>query len=370
MSNDQYADPNDKHPAMIICQDSPRNAGPPLDLLVHDFVTPTDLFFMRNHGYKPTIDPETYRLSVGGLVRQPLNLSLADLRERFPRVRVTATLQCAGNRRDELLALGPIPGELIWSADALGTAEWSGVPLRAILEAAEPLVEIGHVAFGSSDLVLKEGAEFAYGGSVPLSKALANEVILAYEMNGAPLTPDHGFPLRVLVPGYIGARSVKWLSSISVQPDPSDNYFQARAYKIFPADVTPETVDWSQGLMLGELSITAAICVPSADTHVTAGAVLVQGYAMAGGDRTIERVDLSADDGQTWQQATLGRVEPWSWRLWQATLDLAPGQHTLVVRAWDSATNTQPEQIRSVWNFKGYMNNAWHRVPITATKWV
>jgi sulfite oxidase len=95
---------------------------------------------------------------------------------------------------------------------------------------------------------------------------------------------------------------------------------------------------------------------------------MVQGYAMAGGDRTIERVDLSADDGQTWQQATLGRVEPWSWRLWQATLDLAPGLHTLVVRAWDSATNTQPEQVRSVWNFKGYMNNAWHRVPVIATK--
>jgi len=364
MPDERSANSNTKHPAMIVCQDEPINAGTPLDLLVRNVVTPTDLFFLRNHAHTPVIDPETYRLTINGMVRQPISLSLADLRERFPRVRRTITLQCAGNRRDELLALGPIPDELIWGAGALGTAEWSGVSLRAILEAAGPHAEAGHVAFGSSDSVSKAGSVFAFGGSVPLSKAFGDEVILADEMNGAPLTPDHGFPLRVVVPGYIGARSVKWLSSITLQSGPSENYFQAHAYKLFPAHVSPETVDWSQGLMLGELSITSAICVPAPNAHLAVGPIHVSGYAMAGGGRTIERVDLSFDAGRTWQQAQLGYAEPWAWRLWHATLDLKPGTYTLIVRAWDSAANTQPEQHCSVWNFKGYMNHAWHRVPI------
>jgi sulfite oxidase len=354
-----------KHPAMSVRQEAPFNGGPPLWALASSFVTPTDLFFVRSHAGTPDVDPQRYRLAVGGLVRRPLSLSLADL-AALPHASVRATLQCAGNRRDELLAVGPVPDELAWGADAISTAEWSGVPLSAVL--AEAGVEPGaaHVAFESLDTVERGGSRFSFGGSVPLAKALAGEVLLADRMNGEPLAPAHGFPLRVVVPGYIGARSVKWLGSVVAQAAPSDNYFQAHAYKLFPPGVTPETVDWSGGLMLGELSVTAAICAPTAGARVPAGPIAVSGYAMAGGGRTVERVDLSADGGHTWAQAQLGEGAAWTWRLWRAEVELAPGPCELVVRAWDSAANTQPEAVRSTWNFKGYMNNAWHRVAVIA----
>jgi sulfite oxidase len=184
-------------------------------------------------------------------------------------------------------------------------------------------------------------------------------------MNGKPLPALHGAPLRLVVPGYIGARSVKWLSRIALQEEPSTNYFQARAYRLFPPGMSAESVEWDSGLMLGSFNVNSMINAPAAGETVAAGPVAVRGWAFAG-EREVARVDLSADAGKTWRVAELAPARSrWSWRLWQATLALAPGEHELVCRAWDSAAQTQPEDPAHVWNFKGYMHNAWHRVRIT-----
>lgn len=353
-----------KHPALIVREENPYNAGTPPELLRQAFVTPAELFFARNHAPMPQVDPARHRLTVTGMVKEPLQLSLDALRDDFSRVTITATLQCAGNRRQELMAIEPIAGEVPWGPEAIGNAIWTGVPLREVLLAAGIGSDTRHVAFLGLDQVEKKGRRFGFGGSIPLEKAMAPEVLLAYEMNGQPLPPRQGFPLRVVVPGYIGARSVKWLAEIILQAKPSDNYFQAHAYKLFPPQTQAETADWEHGLMLGELPVNAVICGPSEGETVPAGRVTVQGYAVSGG-RRIERVDVSTDGGETWVTADLADDSgPWAWRFWEARLELAPGPCQFIARAWDSAANTQPEDPKKIWNFKGYMNNAWHRVKV------
>jgi sulfite oxidase len=353
--------------AMQIRQAEPLNAGPRLDLLGHSYITPTELFFVRSHAVTPQIATDQYQLQVGGLVREPLILHWPDLAD-FPRTRLTASLQCAGNRRDELYALGAIPDELAWGADAISTGVWEGIALREILAIAGVTSDAQHVAFESYDQITKLGVTAPFGASIPLAKALSPEVLLVDRLNGEALPATHGGPLRLLVPGTIGARSVKWLHAITVQAEPSQNYFQAHAYKLFPPNTTAESVDWTSGLMLGDLSVTSVICDPAHQATLQAGPVILRGYAMAGGGRTIERVEVTYDAGQTWVQATLGQAEPWAWRLWQAQLQLPSGQHQLAVRAWDSAANTQPRELQDVWNFKGYMNNAWHRISVLIEK--
>jgi sulfite oxidase len=368
------SDRHGKHPDFIVRQPEPFNGGPPSERLLGNFITPYELFFVRNHGGVPAVDPGTYRLAVDGLVERPLSLSLDDLR-RLPgasRITVTATLQCAGNRRQEMMAYKPIPDELPWGTEAVSNGEWSGVPLREVLAAASPRPGALHAAFTALDDTERHGHRFNFGGSIPLDKALSGEVLLADTLNGEPLPSLHGAPLRVVVPGYIGARSVKWLSRITLQDKPSDNYFQAKAYRLFPPHYGTGNVDWEKGLRLGEAPVNSVILSPREKETVPAGKVAVRGWALAGGDRSVSRVDVSADGGETWTVADF--VEDSSrddrafvWRLWEAVLDLAPGAREIVCRAWDTAAQTQPELAAHVWNFKGYANNSWHRVRVTCT---
>ncbi len=354
-----------KHPALLVRQTSPYNGGPPPDLLGRSVITPTELFFVRNHGAVPEVDSARYRLSVDGLVSTPLSLSLDDLRAHFSEVRLEATLQCAGNRRRELTAIKPIPGELEWDVEAVGNAVWRGVPLREVLRAAGVDERARHVAFVGLDEGRAGGIDRGFGGSIPLDKALSPEVLLAYEMNGKALPPLHGFPLRVLVPGYIGARSVKWLDRITVQADPSGNYYQRRAYRMFPPEISAETVDWDTGIALGEFPVNAAILQPEERERVPAGVLTVRGYAIASG-REVAGVEVSLDGG-TWKAAgVLPGGSPWTWRLWELRLEIDPGRHNIAVRAWDEAGQRQPEDPTGVWNFKGYVNNAQHRITIHA----
>ncbi|HEV2132041.1 MAG TPA: molybdopterin-dependent oxidoreductase [Longimicrobiaceae bacterium] len=356
--------PFDKHPQMIVWTEDPFNAEPPPELLRREWVTPREIFFARNHAPVPQIDPAAYRLAVGGMVERSLSLSLDELRRNFPARTVTAVLQCAGNRRDELMEAAPIPGEVPWRAGAIGNAEWRGAPLRDVLRAAGVASDASHIAFLGLDEVRKKDRAFGFGGSIPVEKAYGEEVLLAYQMNGEPLPSEHGFPLRVVIPGYIGARSVKWLGSITVQAEPSDNYYQALAYKLFPPHIGPETVDWSQGEMLGELAVSAVICHPAPGARLAAGPVPVRGYAV-GGERPLEQVELSVDGGATWHDASLiGAQDQWSWRFWEATLELPHGAREIIARARGADGETQPESVHSVWNFKGYMNNCWHRVGV------
>jgi sulfite oxidase len=225
-----------------------------------------------------------------------------------------------------------------------------------------------HVAFQSYDQVEKAGETFGYGGSIPLEKALRPEVLLAYEMNGEALPQVHGAPLRVVVPGYVAARSVKWVGTITVQDEPSQNFYQQRDYKVFPPDIHEDNVDWAQGEMLGLMRTDAVICVPPEGAAVSPGDLLVQGYAIGGGDSLITRVELSTDDGATWQDAEIvSEVQRWAWCFWQATVRLSPGDHALRVRVHDDQGSVQATSAAALWNFKGYMNNSQHRVCVKVT---
>jgi sulfite oxidase len=360
-----------KHPAFIVRQENPFNGGPPLDLLRQSFITPTDLFFVRSHGSIPEVDGAAFRLEIDGGGGAPRTMTMDEIRGNFPQVTLPAALQCAGNRRQELIAVEPVPEELEWGAEAIGHARWTGVRLRDVLAASGVTAKEAdsrHVEFFGLDNVEKENQRFHYGSSIPLRKALNPEVILTYAMNGAPLEPLHGYPLRVVIPGYIGARSVKWLNRITVHPEPSHNYFQRKSYHLFPPNMRADSVDWDKGLMLGEMNLSSVICTPQPGATLPPGSVNVQGYAIAGGDQQVARVDLSLDGGEHWVQAELlENSGQWGWCFWQANVDLRPGKYDLIVRAVDTASNSQPNDVKQVWNFKGYMNNAWNRVQITVT---
>ncbi|CAN5372102.1 sulfite oxidase [soil metagenome] len=365
MTKETTTMPFDKHTRLIVREREPFNAEPSPDLLRQAPITPNELFFVRNHAAVPVVDAVAYRLLVDGMVDKSLTLTLDDIKRAFPKRTVTATLQCAGNRREDFMKIEEIPGEVAWGADAISNAVWAGAALRDVLAAAGVHDKAAHAAFVGLDEVEKRNERFGFGGSIPLEKALNGEVLLAYEMNGEPLPMVHGFPLRAVVPGYIGARSVKWLERIKLQTEPSDNYYQAHAYKLFPPHVRAETADWENALTLGEQSLNAVICQPADGTTLEKGAVVIQGYAVAGGNRRVERVDVSIDGGETWKVADWeSENQNWAWRFWQARIELPPGAQQIVVRAWDSAANTQPEDARHIWNFKGYMNNAWHRVNV------
>jgi sulfite oxidase len=355
-----------KHTGMVVHQEIPLNLGTLPEVVCQSFITPQECFFVRNHGSVPAIDPQSYRLSITGMVKTPTSYSLSELREAFPATTLVATVQCAGHRRDELASIEPIRGEIVWSAEAIGTAAWRGVLLRDILKAVGTEQEARHVAFTGLDEIDKGGKSFSFGGSIPIEKALDAEVLLAYEMNGEPLPPLHGFPLRVIVPGYIGARSVKWLANINLQAHPSTNYYQSHAYKLFPSHIRQENADWTTAEMLGPLPLNSVISRPRESEVLPAGPTLIQGYALTGEGCSIERVELSIDGGETWIDASLHlqTQHPWAWRFWEATINLPPDHYQLVVRAWDITGNTQPEDIRAVWNWKGYFNCAWHRVNI------
>jgi sulfite oxidase len=344
---------------IIVHERQPYNAGPHPAVLAEALVTPTEHFFVRSHGDVPVVERAAYRLRVEGLVRTPLALSLDDL-GGFERVTQAATLQCAGNRRDELLAVGEIPGELPWGGEAVGTALWSGVRLADVLRAAGMRDGARHVAFTGLDELARDDGVFPFGGSIPLDKALDPSVLLADTMNDAPLPAQHGAPLRVVAPGYIGARSVKWVGAITVQAEPSANYFQAHAYRLARGCDEP-------GDMLGELFVSALITTPADGATIDAGRCRVRGYALCGGDAYVERVELSHDGGSTWcDTALIGEAARGVWRLWQADIALERGEHELVVRAYDSVGRGMPATLTETWNTKGYMNNAWHRRRITA----
>jgi sulfite oxidase len=354
-----------KRADMVVHEEAPLNAESPRAALT-DSLTPLDAFYVRTHGPVPDADPAGWTVTVDGLVERELVLSLDALRDRFEQREVVATLQCAGNRRAGLIAVRDIPGEAPWGAGATGTARWRGVALADVLAAAGVGDGAEHVAFLGADVSSEARPVQPFGGSIPRHKALAGEVLLAWTMNDEPLPPLHGGPLRMIVPGYIGARSVKWIARITAQSAPSENWFQARAYRLLTADVDPEQAPPGAGTALGAVAVNADILVPGDGATVPAGEIEVLGYAFAGDDRRIVRVDVSTDGGRGWAQAELLEdLGPWAWRHWRARVRVAPGPAEIVARAWDSAAATQPEHPRDLWNPKGYANNSWARVGLT-----
>jgi sulfite oxidase len=353
-----------KRTDVIVHEQEPFNAETGLAALAEAPITATDAFYVRGHGAVPEIDPARWRLKVGGLVERELDLSLATLREALPERSVTATLQCAGNRRAGLIAIRDIPGEAPWGPGATGTATWTGVALADVLALAGPTRAATHAGFEGADLSPEAKPQQLFGGSIPLAKACRPEVLLAWAMNGEPLEPVHGAPVRVVVPGYIGARSIKWLERIDVRDAPWEGYFQHVVYRLLPPEDRPAP---GKGLPLGLVALNADVLAPGDGATVPAGRVEVRGYAFAGGERYVARVDVTTDGGAGWHQAELlDDLGPWAWRQWRIDLELEPGEHEIVVRAWDSSAATQPEDEAALWNPKGYVNNARPRIRVRA----
>lgn len=331
------------------------------------FVTPVDLFFTRSHALFPRIEAATWRLEIDGLVDRPASYSLDELAGIFPRREVTATLVCAGLRRDEFLSLGPLPGELPWGPEPASTGRWRGFALSDLLRAVGVGERARYVEFVGLDQVERQGQRFGFGGSIEVAKALRGETLLATELNGAPLPVEHGFPLRAVVPGWIGARSVKWLGRITLLDEPSRNYFQSKAYRVQREADPRDPRDVSAGDALSEAPLNTVIVSPMPDRDVKAGPQRVRGWAMGSGGRSLTAIEVSPDGGGHWVVARItAGGEAWTWVFWEVEVDLQPGRHIIVARAIDSAGVTQPPTVNETWNVKGYNNNAWHRMAIRA----
>jgi sulfite oxidase len=362
-----------RHPALIPRSKKPFNGETPPSLLVEKFYTPNDLFYVRNHLPVPETDAKSYHLEIDGLnIRKTKTFSLNDLK-KYPKVEISATIQCGGNRRSEMGTSKPVAG-LAWSGGALGNAKWGGAKLKDVLKAAGfrpesyPNPEKIHVQFEGMD---SDQSGDCYGSSVPLSYILDDnfEAVLAYEMNGKTLPIDHGFPVRIILPGIVGARSVKWLSRIIISEEESQSPWQQRDYKVFSPSVTMETVDFSSAPAIMDTPVTSYICSHENGQTITKGPVTFQGYAFSGGGRSIIRVEISTDQGKTWEigkvvHKTQDGTRNWAWVLWEATVDFSKvrGQQEVWVKAVDSGYNQQSENSSNIWNYRGLLSNAYHKL--------
>ncbi|HEY2354607.1 MAG TPA: sulfite oxidase [Gaiellaceae bacterium] len=334
-----------------------RNHGMPLELL-REPITPAGLHYLLIHFDIPHVDAETWRLEIGGTVRQPLELSLADLRARPARTLVV-TLECAGNGRALIPDHNPSQP---WVREAVGTAEWTGTPLAPILEEAG--VDGGTVVFTGLDRGIQGEIEHDYARSLSVDEALGDDVLLAYEMNGAPLMPQHGFPVRLIVPGWYGMAHVKWLRAITAIEGEFDGYQQAHTYRIM-RDANDKDGPFVERMLPRSLLIPPGIPdFLSRDRHVDAGRVALRGRAWSG-QAPVERVEVSDDGGATWRDADLDPpLGQYAWRGFTFAWDATPGEHELSCRATDAAGNTQP--LEPEWNYGGFCNNSVQRIRVIA----
>ncbi len=349
---------------LLVQSTEPFNAEPAPGDLIASFVTPTRSFYVRSHGPVPELGPD-HAVQVGGLVSEAGAWAREALEARFPAHSVLSVMQCAGNRRADLQQVRATSGDP-WGVGAIGNAEWTGIRLADLLDASGvDRQRARHVRFLSADEVTVEGETDRYGVSIPIEKALHPDTLVAWAMNGEPLSPEHGFPLRLVVPGYAGVRSPKWLTHIEASEEPAPQPIQAKDYKLFPASVTREQADWSAGLVIDAMPINAAICEPAERAVLEAGPLTLRGYAVAS-DRAIARVDVSMNSGRDWEQAVLDQRAdaPWSWTRWSWQGELGKGEHELVVRAIDETGQGQPSRPDDSWNFAGYLATHWHRLHV------
>ncbi len=331
----------------------------PLEALAYD-VTPPGLHYLLIHYDIPVVDPARWRLEVDGSVRHQLSLSLEELRSR-PAVTCSVTLECAGNGRAHL---SPRPLSQPWLLEAIGTAEWTGTPLRGVLEEAGVEHRATEVLFRAIDRGVEGGEQQQFERSLPLSEALREEMLLAYAMNGQPLPPQHGFPLRVIVPGWYGMTSVKWLERITVLETPFEGYQQRRGYRVRQ---TPEEDGEPVTRMLPR-SLMIPPGIPDFATRerrIGLGSCMLRGRAWSGFGE-VTRVEVSVDGGFSWSEARLGpQSSKWAWRPWEWQWEpREPGVYELCCRATDTAGNSQP--LETPWNLGGYANNEVQRITVVA----
>jgi len=374
-----YANDPERSPVLKVNTREPFNAETPPLLLTESFLTPNDIFFVRNHLPVPQVNADSYVLKISGEGMDSVNLSLNDLKTKFPKHTVTVTIQCAGNRRMDLANMKPVKG-IPWTGGAIGTAQWSGAYLRDVLLSAGLKLESGvqHIHIEGLDTNPLTGEH--YGASIPIEKAMdpRGDCLLAYEMNGGEIPLDHGYPVRAIVPGIVGARNVKWLGHIVASKEEYSGFWQQRDYKGFSPSVNWDTVDFSSAPAIQELPVQSLICLPQDGTVVPEGEedLTLSGIAWSGGGRAIIRVDVSVDGGRSWHVADLNegtqqeRGKAWAWTFWNATVPLPPhgGELEVCCKAVDLSYNVQPDTSAPIWNLRGCLSNAWHRIHITTPR--
>jgi nitrate reductase (NAD(P)H) len=380
----------------------PFNVEAPLsDLYDEGFLTTKDLHYVRNHGAVPRVDDADvldWEFTIEGMVRHPVTLTLRDLIRTYDQVTYPITLVCAGNRRKEQNVVRKTKG-FSWGAAGLSTALWTGVTLPDLLARAGPLRGAKYVCFEGADR-LPNGY---YGTSVKLAWAADPDrgMMVAHRMNGEPLHPDHGKPLRIVIPGQIGGRSVKWLKRIIVTAKPSDNWYHIYDNRVLPMMISPEDSanlpeTWKdERYAIYDLNTNSAVCYPAHDERVEVGpggagdrVYKLKGYAYAGGGKRVSRMEVTLDQGRTWMLATVsypedlyrlapdgevlygGRLDmAWRescfcWCFWELDVPLSRLQEAgdVMIRAMDDSMMVQPRDM--YWSVLGMMNNPWYRVVI------
>jgi DMSO/TMAO reductase YedYZ molybdopterin-dependent catalytic subunit len=332
-----------------------RNHGMPLEGLRYP-ITPTGMHYVLVHFDIPAVDEQGWRLEIGGLVEKPVNLTLEDVLKRQA-VTMPVTMECAGNGR---ALMEPRPVSQPWHTEAIGTAEWTGTPLKPLLDEAGVSGEADEILFTGFDRGVQGDIVQEYQRSLNLEEASREEVVLVYAMNGRPLEPQHGFPLRLMVPGWYGMTSVKWLARIEAIRGPFEGYQMTGSYRYSQSlddPGEPVTLQKVRALMIPP-------GIPDFFTRtrlVEAGSVRLTGRAWAG-RMAIAGVEVSIDGGGRWAAAALGKpVGEFAWCEWTYDWQAKPGTHTLCVRARDSAGNVQPDAF---WNYQGMGNNMVQRVEV------
>jgi DMSO/TMAO reductase YedYZ molybdopterin-dependent catalytic subunit len=335
-----------------------RNHGMPLEALRWP-VTPVGLHYLLTHYDVPLVDPDDWRLEIGGLVERPMTIDLARLRS-MPSTSVTVTMECAGNGR---AGLDPRPLSQPWLVEAVGTATWTGVPLVRLLDEVGVAADAVELVFEGLDRGVENDIEQSYERSLPVAEARREEVLVVFEMNGAPLLPQHGFPVRLVTPGWYGMTNVKWLTRIRAVAEPFTGYQNDWAYRWRTEAEEP-------GVPLDRIRPRSLVLPPGIPEYFTRrrlvepGPCPLEGRAWSG-RAPIETVWVSTDGGTTWAEAEVEppSLGPWAWQRWQFEWsDATPGIHEICCRCRDEAGNEQP--LAAEWNLGGYTNNAPHRVTV------
>jgi len=373
----------------------PLNAESLPQLIPDNYITPPPAHFIRQHHPVPFFKDveKEYKLEIYCEDKKIATLSLDDIRNKYEKRELMITLQCTGNRRSEYLQceLEPDVQGLRWAAGAISNSKWTGVYLRDVLKdlGLGPNSEI--LSSNSIEHFKLSTYDDPFEVSIPIDKVLSRDgdVLIAYLMNDELIPPDHGGPLRLIVPGYAAVRSPKWLSKVVASKTPSDGAWQAGvAYKGFPPNVKSfEGLKLSDYTTVQDMPVNSAICLPKEGDAIDPGdeTITVQGWAWSGGGRNIVRVDVSATNGETWVTANLkeGKEQPpgraWAWTFWEAEVPIPRGalaaaeargeSHAQILcRAVDSSFNSQPEREHTLWNVRGLLNNSWYRVNIRLVK--
>ncbi|QDZ18659.1 nitrate reductase [Chloropicon primus] len=375
-----------RHPELIrLTGRHPLNCEPPLTRNYEaGFFLPASLHFVRNHGACPQLNWDDHKIKIHGLVDRPMEITMDQL-AMMPTVRVPITMVCAGNRRREENMIKKTIG-FSWGASACSTSVWTGVRLGDLLRLCGVRTRAqgaNHVCFVGADPLPKDN----YGTSMKIERALdpAYDVLIAFEQNGKRLLPDHGYPVRLIIPGYIGGRMVKWLTEIEVTENESTNYYHYFDNRVLPSHVDAERATaegwwYKPEYIINDLNINSAMVYPQHDEILKLSGsdgqkYTLKGYAYSGGGRKVIRSEISFDDGKTWNLAKLKHTEKpnaygkyWCWCHWELeinVLDLV-GIEEISLRSWDEGMNCQPKDI--TWNVMGMMNNCHFRVKVHPIK--